>query len=138
MAGSRYWYARDGKQFGPCTSKQLRALARQGTLRPQDHVMREGDTKWTQAAKVRGLFTAPREKAVLSGPVFFYLHQGKQCGPVSLKQLQASAAAGKLQPEDLIWQEGTPAWAPARTVAGLFPKVTPPAQGAAATPGDSP
>jgi hypothetical protein len=47
---------------------------------------------------------------------WFYSHNGNTLGPVSPRQLKYLAATGGLQPEDLIWAEGT---APERaTVAG--------------------
>src|SRR4051812_13464511 len=52
---------------------------------------------------------------------WYYAQSGQQYGPVSGVQLQQLAAAGRLQPGDLVWQEGTPNWVPAPTVANLMP-----------------
>jgi hypothetical protein len=38
---------------------------------------------------------------------WFYSHNGSTLGPVSARQLKYLAATGGLQPEDLIWAEGT-------------------------------
>jgi hypothetical protein len=38
---------------------------------------------------------------------WFYSHNGSSLGPVSARQLKYLAATGGLQPEDLIWAEGT-------------------------------
>ncbi len=61
--------------------------------------------------------------------VWYYVVNGSQTGPVSFAELKAVAASGKLSPHDLVWQEGTPDWVPASSVAGLLtPKPpTPPA-----------
>jgi hypothetical protein len=51
------------------------------------------------------------------------------------QQLQERAAARALFPEDLVWQEGTPAWMPARKVPGLLAEsAAPPRPTAAAQP----
>jgi GYF domain 2 len=48
--------------------------------------------------------------------------------PVSAAQLKQLAEAGKLQPTDMVWQEGMTGWAPASSIKGLFPpsKLPPP------------
>jgi hypothetical protein len=52
---------------------------------------------------------------------WYYTLNGQQvptpASPAILKQL---AAAGQLQPTDLVWQEGMPNWLPASTIKGLF------------------
>lgn len=58
--------------------------------------------------------------------VWYYVVNGAQVGPVSLSELKDAAATGKIAPADLVWQEGTADWVPARTVAGLFPATPPP------------
>jgi hypothetical protein len=150
MAGTNYFYAQGNQTFGPYTSSQLRELAAKGTLRPDDHVMPDSTRKWYPARKVKGLFrdqpeplpedsieleSAPEPPAAAAppplpsqpaGPLFHYLESGQSRGPVSLADLQKRVAAGKLRGEDMIWQEGTPAWAPARGVSGLFPQAPPP------------
>jgi hypothetical protein len=66
--------------------------------------------------------------------VWYYVVNGVQTGPVSLAELKTAAATGKLSPPDLVWQEGTADWVPARTVAALFPAVPPPRQMTPAPP----
>src|SRR5262249_32755704 len=57
---TRWFYTLDKQQrLGPVTSRQLRALAAAGTIRPESMVMREGGGKWVPAAKVKGLFPKP-------------------------------------------------------------------------------
>lgn len=58
--------------------------------------------------------------------VWYYVVNGSQTGPVTMAELKAAATVGKLSPTDLVWQEGTADWVPARTVAGLFPSAPPP------------
>src|SRR5271165_6127259 len=69
---------------------------------------------------------AAQRPQVLMESVWYYVVNGAQTGPVSLAELKDAAATGKLSPPDLVWQEGTADWVPARTVAGLFPAAPPP------------
>jgi hypothetical protein len=56
----------------------------------------------------------------LSG-LWYYNKDGRQCGPVDGTFLQQMLLTGQIQPEDLVWSEGMPAWVPARQVPGLTP-----------------
>lgn len=51
---------------------------------------------------------------------WYYAHEGQQSGPVSAQELKQAADAGRLTPDDLVWQEGMKDWTPARKVKGLF------------------
>ncbi|HYT89066.1 MAG TPA: DUF4339 domain-containing protein [Gemmataceae bacterium] len=58
-----WWYvARRGKERsykdGPFSSEQLRQLAAQGQLMPNEMVLKEGAQKWTAASTIEGLFGA--------------------------------------------------------------------------------
>jgi len=55
---------------------------------------------------------------------WYYAKDGQQFGPVSAAQLKQLATAGKLQPEDLVFQEGGKEWVPASSVKGLFAGAT--------------
>jgi hypothetical protein len=66
---------------------------------------------------------------------WYYAQNGQQYGPVSGGQLQQLAAAGQLQPVDLVWQEGMPNWAPAGTITNLIPAHRLASPGPAAVPG---
>ncbi len=70
--------------------------------------------------------------------VWYYVVAGAQTGPVSLAELKDAAATGTLSPPDLVWQEGTADWVPARAVAGLFPAVPPPPRPVPTVPTPSP
>jgi hypothetical protein len=67
------------------------------------------------------------------GQEWYYQHNGQKHGPVSGASLKQLAAAGKLQPTDLIWKEGMAKGVPARSVKGLFP-AAPAERTAAAVP----
>lgn len=53
-----WYYAKDGQQFGPINSQQLKHLAATGGLVPDDLVFREGSKDWVAASTVQGLFPA--------------------------------------------------------------------------------
>lgn len=56
--------SRDGKNYGPMTSGQLKQLCQTGKIRPVDLICRAGSDRWTPAGEVRGLFpTAPAKPA---------------------------------------------------------------------------
>jgi hypothetical protein len=56
---AEWFYHKDGQQFGPFTAVELRALASNGTLGPDDLVWKAGMTEWLPAGKVKGLFPTP-------------------------------------------------------------------------------
>jgi TM2 domain-containing membrane protein YozV len=57
---------------------------------------------------------------------WFYSHDGERHGPVPVEQIREMAAAGRLRPDDLVWQTGMADWAPAGTVSGLLPPASAP------------
>ena len=58
-----YFYVRDGEQVGPVTTAQLKELAANGGLDPEDLVWQEGLPDWKPARKFAGLFPAPAAAA---------------------------------------------------------------------------
>lgn len=57
----------------------------------------------------------------MSDPKWFYARGEERFGPVTSQKLKSLAAAGKLQPADLIWKEDMHDWSPASQLRGLFP-----------------
>lgn len=59
-AMSTEWYfARNGKQYGPHSAEEVRQFATDRKIRPEDLVWREGMTDWMPASSIRGLFAVP-------------------------------------------------------------------------------
>ena len=57
------WFIKKGQnKVGPYTSSQLREIAYEGGLTPQDHVLKEGTTEWVKAKRLKNLF--PNEMLV--------------------------------------------------------------------------
>ena len=60
------WYCEiAGREVGPLTAQQLRAMAIKGQILPSDCVRPASQTQWVLARQIRGLFPIP---APLQGP----------------------------------------------------------------------
>ncbi len=51
---------------------------------------------------------------------YYYVRNNERQGPISGAQLVQLAGTGQVQPTDLVWTDGMPAWAPASTLEGLY------------------
>jgi S1-C subfamily serine protease len=51
---------------------------------------------------------------------WYYLHNGKQQGPVTLAVLQDLTRAGRLKSADLVWTAGMNKWVAAQTIPAIF------------------
>jgi hypothetical protein len=56
MADILWHYAKGHEQLGPVNSAELKQMAADGWLLPEDLVWREGMAQWAAAGQVRGLF----------------------------------------------------------------------------------
>jgi putative ABC transport system ATP-binding protein len=148
-----WYYQKRGQEMGPVSLDELHALAGGGDLRPSDMVWMEGTSKWLPAENVPGLFAdkdggtqpmlriggrAPSTQMALPavggglyleerpGQWYYAQSRPQRIGPFSDEHMQQLAASGALKPTDMVWLEGTPRWAPAGTVPGLFPERPPP------------
>jgi hypothetical protein len=57
--------------------------------------------------------------------LWYYTLDRKPVGPVTFEQLTELARSGVVRTDGLVWQEGMAQWAPATSVAGLFPAPPP-------------
>ncbi|GIW81163.1 MAG: hypothetical protein KatS3mg105_2970 [Gemmatales bacterium] len=53
---AEWYYARGNERFGPITKIELKKLALNGELKPDDLVSRAGASQWKRAAELHGLF----------------------------------------------------------------------------------
>jgi hypothetical protein len=60
--------------------------------------------------------------AVAPAVQWYYTKSGQRHGPVGEDALKAMFTAGTLGPDDMVWRDGLPAWAAAKSVEGLVPK----------------
>ena len=57
MPEVQWYYARNDQQFGPVSAAELKQLADDGKLSPDDLLWREGMESWNTAINLRGLFS---------------------------------------------------------------------------------
>jgi hypothetical protein len=107
-------HSRQTKAEGPVTFSELRRMARQGRLEANDFIRQQGEPNWIAASKVSGLGARRR-------PRWYYTHWDRTFGPVTGTQLRHLAAAGMIEPTDMVWRQGFERWKKARRLAGLFP-----------------
>ena len=50
---------------------------------------------------------------------WYYMHDGRQAGPVALEELKRLVESGQLRGADEVWKQGTPDWKPVRSVPEL-------------------
>jgi hypothetical protein len=62
-----------------------------------------------------------------AGEVWFYAHDKQRIGPFSWEGFRKLATTGKLNPQDMVWKQGTQRWLVASAVHGLF-RPCPPAE----------
>ncbi|MGE3806394.1 MAG: GYF domain-containing protein, partial [Gemmataceae bacterium] len=128
-------YIRNQQKHGPISRAELDRLAAAGELSRQDMVMPAGASKWMPAAEVDNLFPTEAVPVAVAMPVddggatplaealpaaipiitYFYAQQGLKIGPVSDDQLKELAEMGRLKPDDMVLQQGTTKWSPARS-----------------------
>jgi len=57
---AKWYYSRKGEPVsGPCSSSELKRLAAEGHLTPDDLVGKNRMVRLVKASRVKGLFTAP-------------------------------------------------------------------------------
>ena len=127
----RRWYIRtsSGKR-GPFSSKDLRQLARDGTLKPNMGVSKNEGDSWTKAKKIDGLFPESKQsddrvakakrriKKQRGDDKWFVLTKHDVVGPLSARRLRKLARRGKLLPDVAVTQDGEK-WVKAKRVKGL-------------------
>jgi hypothetical protein len=67
-----WYYARNGKSFGPFVQTQLQRLAATGKIQPTDQFWKDGMKEWKPADAIKGLFQTPKasQRTVDSRPPF--------------------------------------------------------------------
>ncbi len=138
-----------GRVLGPYDQEKLQSLARRGQLSRMHELSTDG-ASWVRASNYPEFFTgnaieAPSEYQVAADPVsaataavpamamgstvgtppnqsghWYYTSGGAQRGPVEFANLQLLCASGQVQPDDLVWADGMPAWMPATRIPGLI------------------
>ncbi len=60
---AEWHYSKEGQEFGPISSSELKALAVSGRLSPTDAIWKNGMTERRQAGSVKGLFSPPQSSS---------------------------------------------------------------------------
>jgi hypothetical protein len=111
---SHHWFCKvSGKQVGPLSSQQLKAMAAQGKLHPDDFIRQGEEGQWVAASRVKGLFpsqgaakTTPAERpaeapaerpATAAAPLFSMMG-----GPVAQQPAQQQPAPAPAAPAPLF------------------------------------
>lgn len=68
----------DGKQQGPLSNTELKALADSGQLKPRDKVWKEGLDEWVSANKIKALFLPPPPSQAKVDPTPTVLEEEKK------------------------------------------------------------
>src|SRR6266542_6689721 len=58
----QWFFARDGRKYGPFSADRLKTIAARGQLRPEDTVWKQGIERGVLGAEVRGLFPSAAGK----------------------------------------------------------------------------
>jgi hypothetical protein len=137
------WYTLDnGQQRGPFKQETLAQLVASGQLKPTDMVRPKEASAWVPATSIGGLFpntpaAQPHLTATPPGPpplpnaahvpMWHYVMNGQQYGPIPEESLKQLVSTGQLRPTDLVWKAGMSSWMPAGTLSSAAPPFAPPA-----------
>lgn len=110
MAGPRFFFNRQGSRSGPHTVAEMEAFVREGLVRPEGWVLREGDAKWSPVRGHPELAAALQAQDPASAPEAAAPADGTAAPPAARTQLTRRAS-----------------YAPGRPGAGFFLKIDRPA-----------
>lgn len=86
-------YRRDGQEFGPVTSDDLKLLAESQRLVAADLVRKEGSSRWVPARSVRGLFDDGRPRGLLARAAALWGRSGLIASGLGLVVVVVGSAA---------------------------------------------
>jgi hypothetical protein len=108
---AKWFIQRNGKQAGPFESAQLKQLAAEGKIRPEDQIRRDDQDKWHNAEKVKGLFEPVAKppdtvnKEPLPATAEWLRHvNGQETGPMSFLDVCEKFRSGEIGATDFIAQ----------------------------------
>jgi hypothetical protein len=80
MSEATWYCARDGQRLGPFGFAQLQQMAADGTIRPHDLVLKEGEQGWRAASDIPGLMPAVPTPPSAPAPGVATTAQGNELG----------------------------------------------------------
>jgi uncharacterized protein DUF4339 len=103
---SNWFFGRGGQKIGPFTAHQMQQLAALGMVKPEDHLLEDGATKWVGATTLTWLsFSRGNQQ-------YFLNVSGKAYGPYTSQQVRAALLSGRLPPETPACPQGAKQWLP--------------------------
>jgi uncharacterized membrane protein len=95
-----WYYAKNDQQLGPVSPSELRQLAAQRQLAPEDLIWREGMEGWAPAARVKGLFpeAKPENKEPPAAPEPLSSALTATMPPTAVAEILSSAANASPSP----------------------------------------
>ena len=89
-----FFLARNGKEYGPFKVQELRVMAREGRIAPEDKI-RKGQGAWVMASRVKGLFqTMPEAPEKTDTPVG---NKPEKNGTASQGEIRTTGVPGRFQ-----------------------------------------
>ena len=126
---SQWFYAREGQRYGPFSSKQLRQLAREGTLQRNDLLWKRGMTDWRSAEDSQNLFPLDEQDTFDSRLLFDSsppipsrsASPPRQDAPPDVRERHASGEGSDSARFVALRKEGKVAWEPATLAPATAP-----------------
>jgi hypothetical protein len=108
MPPARWFIARNKEKVGPFSASDLQQLASHGLLKPTEHVLVAGATKWVPASSVPGLFRMAADKK------YWLQLAGQTRGPFVSDQVRAGLNSHQITLETLACADEDQKWMPVR------------------------
>ncbi|MBX9570027.1 MAG: GYF domain-containing protein [Candidatus Obscuribacterales bacterium] len=116
-----WYYAQNNQQKGPISEEELKDLLSSGVISMDSLVWKKGLPNWTEAKKLPNF----KQNSV----EWFYVHNGKQHGPLTEDSLKEELRSGRLPADSDVWCDQMDDWTSANQLplfAAVIPKAPPP------------
>jgi len=90
----KWFFTRDGQQYGPLTALELKKFAKDGRLLPTDLLWKEGMPTWVPASSAKGLFVSPPPMETVGLPTVTDAPSVATAQPTQSKDRLVAAAVG--------------------------------------------
>jgi hypothetical protein len=103
---NNWFLGRNGQKIGPFTQHQVQQLASLGMVKPEDHLLAEGSTKWIASSSLTWLATTQASQKYLLA-LF-----GKTYGPYTAQQVRGALLSGRIAPTTSACPHNSKQWTP--------------------------
>jgi hypothetical protein len=111
-----------GKQLGPITVAEIRALVTSGEVKGDTLVWKPGEAAWQRAdghPDLQALFRPPPANQEVTPTSIYLFIENQQAGPFSPEQVAGMVSAGKIKGDTLVWKPGFAGWVRADSQADI-------------------